>query len=78
MIYSIFPANRKRLLSPMFVTVIIRDWGNRRGKREYLVYPSREEREQASNWRLNSLYGLSNKRKNELYFINVYPRNLQP
>jgi hypothetical protein len=70
MIHTIFPANRKRLRGPAFVTVRARDDHPIRGGFEYIVYWSREERAQARNWRLNSR---SNKRYGELYFINVYP-----
>jgi hypothetical protein len=71
MIHTIFPANRKKLPYPMFVTVTVRDWGSRRGKREYLVYHTREDRERASDWRRN---GQADRRFGELYFINIYPR----
>jgi hypothetical protein len=72
MIHTIFPANRKKLMRPMFVTVIVRNWGQKRGKREYLVYPTREDRDMANDWRLN---GPGDRRRNELYFINVYPKH---
>jgi hypothetical protein len=72
MINTIFSANRKKLAQPMFVAVIVRNWGQKRGKREYLVYETREDRDIANNWRTNGLY---NRRLFELYFINVYPKH---
>jgi hypothetical protein len=66
MIKTIFPANRKRLRVPAFVTVVERGWGGRRSMREHLVYWSRAERER--DWRIKH-WGAR-----ELYRINVYPR----
>lgn len=71
MIRTIFPDSRKTLKCPMYVAVIVRDWGSKRGKREYLVYDTREDRDRATDWRLNRR---KDRRHGELYFINVYPK----